>query len=412
MNKAIVFVGGGQEALPALQRAKDMGLRVVLVDGSEACPGRNIADDFILSSTYDVAGSADKAEAFHREVHPISGCICVASDVPHTVAAIGERLGLATVSTATAALAMDKIRMKDRFAYRGIAIPVYREVFSPDDVAVFLGDTDGAAVIKPADSRGARGVRKINSADDLKHAFEQALAHSPSGRVLVEEFIAGPQFSSEALVVDGNVFNIGLSDRNYEHAARFAPHIIEDGGDLPASLDKSQIREMDALLSAAAQAMEMQTGVLKGDLVWDENAGQMRIIEVATRLSGGYFCTHEIPMSTGFDFVGAAIELALGAQPETPSPRSLEARHVCQRYCFGQQGRIEKMPDLSELAGRPGIGFATLYKAVGDSIVSPASHVDRLGMVIAVGDTREQAQDFAQSAVAWAAENIVIEEAG
>ena len=32
---------------------------------------------------------------------------------------------------------------------------------------------------------------------------------------------------------------------------------------------------------------------------------------MATRLSGGYFCSHEIPLSTGVDFVGNAIKIAM-----------------------------------------------------------------------------------------------------
>lgn len=394
--------------MPALQRAREMGLTVVLFDGSHVCPGHAFADHFALSDTYDAPGSANKAEKFCREVMPINGCMCVASDVPHTVAAVGERLGLTTISTATAKLAMDKVLMKDCFAEHGIPIPYYCEVGSAKDIKRALEKINGPAIIKPADSRGARGVRKFDCNDDLDALLQQALHHSPSNRCLVEAYISGPQFSTEALVVNGIVHNIGLSDRNYEQAKRFAPHIIEDGGDLPASLSSDQIDAVDKILAATAAALNLTEGVLKGDLVLDEHTGKMHVIEVATRLSGGFFCTHEIPLSTEFDFIEAAIKLALGETPSIPSPNQLAAHSVCQRYFFSQPGRLDSLPDIEVIAELPGVEFAVYYREQGDVVAETMSHVDRLGMVITRGNSREEARAQAENAVSYFTRHAII----
>jgi hypothetical protein len=55
---------------------------------------------------------------------------------------------------------------------------------------------------------------------------------------------------------------------------------------------------------------EQDEGDIKGDIV--VHKGEPYVIELAARLSGGFFCTREIPLNTGVDFIGAAIKIALG----------------------------------------------------------------------------------------------------
>ena len=101
---------------------------------------------------------------------------------------------------------------------------------------------------------------------------------------------------------------------------------------MPCSLPEKTKEEIQFLISNAARCLGVKNGTVKGDIVVHE--GIPYIIELAPRLSGGYFCTHEIPLNTGVDFVGAAIRLALG---ETLRPADLEPRYnrfVAQRYLF------------------------------------------------------------------------------
>ena len=133
---------------------------------------------------------------------------------------------------------------------------------------------------------------------DLEWAFDVAHQHSPTGRVMLENFLPGPQVSTESLVIDGVAYTPGFADRNYEYIERFAPHIIENGGQLPSHLNAQTQGAVCDLVQEAALAMGIQNGVVKGDIVVTD--GVPHIIEIAARLSGGYFCTHEIPLTTGW----------------------------------------------------------------------------------------------------------------
>jgi biotin carboxylase len=214
---------------------------------------------------------------------------------------------------------------------------------------------------------------------------------------MVEEFLPGPQVSTESIVLDGIAYTPGFADRNYEYLDRYAPHIIENGGDLPSRLPESTQEEIRSLVQKAARSMGIGNGVVKGDMVVSD--GKAYVIELAARLSGGYFCTHEIPLNTGVDFVGQAIRLALGERldPLALTPRFQKG--VAQRYLFPEPGRVVRITGEEDVARRPGIVHCEIRVAVGDVIGPMDSHPARPGVVIATGDTREVAINRAVAAV-------------
>ena len=78
---------------------------------------------------------------------------------------------------------------------------------------------------------------QIDDKTDLDWAFDYSLNYSKANILILEEFIQGPQVSTESIIIGGQLFTVGLSDRNYEFMHKFYP-IIENGGDLPASITK------------------------------------------------------------------------------------------------------------------------------------------------------------------------------
>ena len=392
-GKRIVIVGGGREAVPGIRRAKELGLHVIVTDGDSNCPGAVEADRFLTASTYDPLATISELDKLREHLH---GAICIATDVPVTVAEIAQRYGLPGISVEAAITASDKLAMKESLAKDEIPIPWFASVSSAEQLNRLRG-SDRRLIVKPVDSRGARGVVRLLREVTSAWAYQEALRHSPSGRVIVEEFLEGPQISSESLVIDGIATTVGLADRNYENLDRFAPFVVEDGGELPANVNRETERAIHELIQGAARTLDIRTGVIKGDIVIHK--GIPYIIEVAARLSGGYFCTHEIPLSTGVDLVGAAIMLAVG---ERPDGRALEAkfhRHVAQRYVFPRQGRVIAVRGLSEVSGRTGIELCEIRVGLGDIVMPIDSHPARAGVVIATGSNRLDARTRAVAAV-------------
>lgn len=396
LPRTILLVSGGREAVPAIAVARQMGLRVVVSDGSPDAPGFRHADAGILASTYDPEATVEGARAYAMR-HRIDGVLAVASDVPITVAAVAESLGLPGISMASAALAADKLAMKDALRAAGVPVPWYAPVASPAALLDLAARVAMPLIVKPVDSRGARGVVRLLPRVDPAWAFHQAQAESPTQRVMVEEYIAGPQLSTESVVIDGHTTTIGRSDRNYALLDRFAPFVIENGGELPSILPAATLAAVDRLVGDAAAALGIRHGTVKGDIVVGD--GGPMVIELAARLSGGYFCTHEIPLATGVDFVGAAIRLALG---ETPDPAELLprfSRGVAQRWLFPPPGTVLGIEGADAARAGEGVELLEITAAAGTVVRPMTSHVCRAGVVIAVGDTREEAMQRANAAI-------------
>jgi biotin carboxylase len=398
-GRTLLVVSGGGEAVAGIDRARELGLHVVVSDGSASAPGLLAADDRLLASTYDIETTVEAARRYHREVRRIDGVICIASDVPLTVASVAAELGLPGIPLEAARLATDKLAMKRLFAERGVPVPWFAAAPTAADLRAYVAERGCPLVVKPVDSRGARGVLLLRDERiDLEWAHETALGESPSGQVMVERFLEGPQISTESLVVDGVAHTIGFADRNYEQLERFAPHMIEDGGELPSRLGPDEQAAVRELVQRATDALGISAGVLKGDIVLHD--GSPYVIEVAPRLSGGYLCTHEIPLSTGVDFVGQAIRIALGERPAAEDLRPARNGGVAQRWMFPAPGRVCRVEGIERVAARREVVLCEVRVSEGDLLPPVASHNTRAGVVIATGATREQAIEQAGRAVA------------
>ncbi len=394
MSRALLFVGGGIETLPGVRRAHEMGLRVLVSDRNPEAPCMKVADRALLADTYDATATI---AALERADERPDGALCLATDVPLTVAHVTAHFSLPGLSLETARLASDKLAMKDRLQARGVAIPWFAPVGSVEELARLRQEKPWPLVVKPVDSRGARGVIRLTETVDSGWAFTCAHGFSPTGRVMVERYLPGPQVSTESLVVGGRVHTPGFSDRNYALLERFAPYFIEDGGELPSALDTPARDALVSLVAKAATALGVHDGVVKGDLVWSE--GRPYVIEVATRLSGGYFCSHTIPVSTGVDLLGLAIRQALGE--EIDESLLIPNRHVavCQRYFFPKPGRVVAIEGLEQAREIPGVFHLELRVAVGDEIAPIANHPGRAGVVMTTGADAGQARSRAERAV-------------
>ncbi len=118
--KTLWIVSGSAEAVPGIQRAKEMGLYVIVSDGNPSAPGFAFSDESVIASTYDVKDTVSVAKRYHQTVRPIDGVLCIDSDVPLTVACIADALELPGISIETARLATDKLAMKQRFKENGL----------------------------------------------------------------------------------------------------------------------------------------------------------------------------------------------------------------------------------------------------------------------------------------------------
>lgn len=390
MSKTLLIVGAGAEQVPAYRAAKARGLTVVGSDMNPDAPAFAWTDYRLTASTRDAQATLAATRKFAAN-RRIDGVMTIANDVPYTVAVVAEALGLPGIAVEAARCVADKLLMKEAFRAHAVACPWFAPVASAEALKHLVATAGPSRfVVKPVDGRGARGVLLIDRNSDLDWAFAEARRWGDCGRVIVEAFMPGLQLSTESFLIDGVAYTPAIAERNYEFLDRFAPYIIENGGTIPAPLDDYLRRRIDRLVAAGAAALGVRDGIVKGDLIVTPK-GEPVIVELALRLSGGWFATHQIPAASGVDLVDAVISHALGEPVDATRLAPTRTRATAIRYWFPEPGtitRIDGEASLAELSGLIAYGF---FRQIGDRQPEIRMHPDRFGYLIVEADDRATA---------------------
>lgn len=393
----LLVISGGRSTTPAIAAARRLGMRVVVSDAAPDAPGFRVADDGLLASAGDVDATVEAARAYAAR-RAIDGVLAVAADVPVTVAAVADALGLPGPSLETARLLADRLALRTRLASAGIPVPRSAEVRSAAELRHACERWPHALALRPVDGRAGRGVVPLVDGIDLDWALDVAAAESPSRRVLVEAVIEGATVCTETIVVGGSTTTVAVVDREAAPAPRFAPFRVEEREALPSAVPVRARVGIEGLIARAAAALGFERGTLRGSVVVGTDGPVL--VDLAARLSGGYVCTHDIPLATGIDLIGAAVRLAIG---EVPSPSDLAprwSRGVAEQSVFAAAGEVVRVVGAEDVAAGEGIALCELAVRPGDRLGPATHHRERAGVVIAVAETRGAAVARAEAAAA------------
>ncbi len=389
MSKTILILGASHDQEYAYITAKEKGIRTIAVDQNPKSLCFKIADDYANISTRDIASLKTYIKAYSKKIK-IDGVMTMGSDIPYIVSELAQMLGNPWISKETAFLGSNKLAMKERWQKDGVPIPNFKIVKSASEVRQFAKKVGFPLIIKPTDRSGARGVFLLEKHHDLEKYFRLSQDVSYSKTVMAEEYLSGPQISTESIIYDNFAATPGFVDRNYNMNARYSPQIMENSGDTPSILSREEQKRVCNLVERAARSLGVQRGVAKGDVVLTKNGPKM--IEMAVRLSGGNFSDGFIPISIGVNIVATVIDIAVGNKPNL---LDLRQKHnpigVSVRYFFPHPGRLMKITGLMESKRYPWLKKMQFNYKIGDYIKKPTSHADRFGFFITIGETREEA---------------------
>lgn len=385
----LLLLGASSDQLFAIKTAKSMGLRVLTVDMNPNSPGFKISDDYAVISTRDLPSLKAFIDEYRRKGNRIAGVTVMGSDIPQVVAALGEYLNTPAISAESARLATQKYEMKCRLKEFEVPVPWFSLVDSAQSLKKIAKSRGYPLVIKPVDRSGSRGVFRLTEGCDLDHLFELSKSVSFSGTVMVEDYIAGLQISTESIMYKGRAYTPGFADRNYEKIDIYKPHIIENGGWVPSIVTQAQRKAVEDVIERAAIALGISNGVVKGDVVLSDS-GPM-IIELAARLSGGDFSESLIPLGCGVNIVESAINLALGREVDLNKLKPRWNRGVVNRYFFPAPGKLIRIDGINEVRDKPWVNKLEFFYDIGEIIPPVRSHADRFGVFIVEGETRDEA---------------------
>ena len=193
-----------------------------------------------------------------------------------------------------------------------------------------------------------------------------------------------------------------MIERNYEYLRKFYPFVIENGGQQPIELSKINIEKISNLTIKAGRCLGVKYGTVKGDIVFHK--GKPYIIEVATRLSGGWMSSHQIPLATGIDILKLAIQIALGEKINLNNFKRKKKKAVAIRYFFpkayttflGKNKFLKKNLYIKKFK---------FYLKKNDIIPNVTNHTKRAGFVISAASSKKKAIIEAKKFVSLAIKN-------
>ncbi len=393
MDKKLLVLGGGQDQLPGILKAKEMGIYTIVLDGNNDAYCKSFTDEFYCVSIKHIDQIDEFVKTYQKK---IDGVIAFGVDIPYIISYIAEKLDINhTVPVSSAKLSENKFEAKEFMKKHMINIPAYSLVSSIKDIENFSNNYGFPIVLKPVDNSASRGISLLHNLENINKYFEYALSQSNCNQVMIEKYLEGPQISTESFVVNSKVYNIGFSDRNYNDMEKFLPNIIENGGDLPSIfMSEKHKLQLKKYLEIISKELNIKNGVIKGDIVIHND--ELYIIEFALRLSGGNFSTIEIPESTGVDFLKIAIKLHINLKIDEKELKIDKNNYISLRYKFLEDIKLGVIKEIN-LPKNIDYISSTLFVNVGDEIKSNKTHnhANRVASIITKGTNREDATNKA-----------------
>jgi biotin carboxylase len=373
----LLVLGAGPAQLGLLEAARDRGLWVAVVDRDPAAPGFRFADRRCILSTEDEPAIERLVSALE-----IDGLIAPGTDWPVGVAArIAERAGLAhPISPATAVLATNKLRQRERLAEAGVP--------QPRSWVVGNGDApppvEGPVVVKAPDRQGQKGLTLVDDVRELPEAIERAREAGRTGLALVEQLVEGPEVTAIGFSLGGAFHCLAVTDR-----------LVADRPAFGVALAHVWPSETEGQSSDVAARAVAALGIENGPSYTQLRLGPdgPQVIEVAARLGGGHDA-ELVHAATGVDLNGLALEAALGRAPAVPRPEARVGGAVT-RFLVPPAGVLERV-DVPE--GLEGVERVRIYRERGYVLVPLRRGADRAGAVLATGGSRDEALARANAA--------------
>lgn len=384
--KRLFIIGASILQLPAIKKAKELGYYVGVADYNSNAVGIPYADEYFNVSTNDQEGIYEAAKAFGAD-----GIMTLATDMPmRSVAYACEKLGLIGITYDTAVKATDKAEMIRVFEEQGVACPWYRVVSKPADVFDIAHKITYPCLTKPTDSSGSRGIMLAHNPEELVTAVAYSAENGRGGEVIVEEFMEGPEVSVEVIVWQGEVHILQITDKLTTGAPRF----VEMGHTQPSRLSEDIQNQIKDLTCRAVKAVGIENGPAHVEIMVTESGPKM--VELGARMGGDCITTHLVPLSTGVDMIKATIDICLG---QTPDLTLKWNRGSAIRYLEVPCGFIQSIENVDAARTIPGVQEIAFTAKVGDYAGGIYSSADRIGFVIADGESAETAASACEQGI-------------
>lgn len=404
--KNTIVVGFNHAVLDSLQAAMPAG-SVILIEEPEIIETRGLVEevkafsvvDRLLAVDYLTDATADALVA-SLSSETIDSVIPVKEYTTPFAARLAERFGLPGAGYGASLAMRDKNRLRLVTAAHGIHNPVSKLVSSFAEVRDFAQQHGAPLIVKPANRQGSIGTVIVHDLRDLRRAWnksrlrDEGIALPRRGLpeiTLIEQFIAGREFSVEALVHQGQIIfsNVTLKDL-FEGTSP-----VESGHTVPAPISDALTERLVSETQKVLHATGFGSGIIHCE--WMLVGDTPYLVECAGRFPGGGIIGL-IDRAYDIDIVGAYFQLMRGVIPDALHNQANRTVHV--RFIGGRDGIVGNIDVDETVLSRKGIVDYYITTQSGERTFTPKMGAHRLGAITVEADDAKAAWLLADQALA------------
>jgi len=379
MNKKIAILGANEPLKSFFIQTKQLEYEIHCFAWEEGAVCKDYADYFYPISFIE----KEKVLEICQQIK-IDGitAFSLESALP-SVNFVARKLGLECHSEECEKFTPNKYVMREQLKKSNVNVPDFILVESEADIN--KQEFQFPVIVKPMDSGGSRGVTLVKSYSELKNAFIRAKQLSKAGKVLIEQFIDGREFSVEYISYRGKHYFVTITDK----VTTGTPYFVETEHHQPSNVSHLLRESIKRITSRTLDALRINTGASHTEIKLNEADGKFYIIEMGARMGGDMITSDLVKLSTGYDFIKGVLELSTGkfTKPEFPI-----SRH--SGIYFLSNKNPEVLHYIKNAANYPAIVRCELYA---NEITEIRESNDRAGYFIYKSDKKFELEQLEKS---------------
>lgn len=376
----ILVLAGGADQIALVQELKKRGNNtIILIDYFENPPAKRYVDQHIVASTLDC--EEVKRIALSEQVDLI--CTACTDQALLTVAKVSEELSLPCyISYQTALNVTNKSYMKKVMKEYSIPTSQYVILDSFDNDS--LQSFNYPLVVKPVDCNSSKGVRKVETDEELQCALKAAVSYSRTHTAIVEEYKDGNEISADFYIDNGVVKYLCATGSNkIKNISSFT--IVQSYYPV---VTPEQEKALVQIANQIAVAFNLDNTPLLVQLILKD--GVFNVLEFSARMGGGSKYKL-IEVLSGVDIMSKYVDLILG---EVPSIEPLKStNYAVMNYVYCLPGTIKQFEGFQDLQEMQYIQAYFYYKTEGMEITKSETSSDRSAGYLVVASTKQELRD-------------------
>lgn len=318
--RKLAIIGASFGQMKICEEANKMGLYTVGFAWAEGAICKDLFSKFYPVSIME----KDKIVDICRE-EKIDGVVSNGSDITSNVCAyISDKLGLIGNNYQDFNNAQNKFYVRNATNNIPELSPIKACLLNKNDKSI---DFPLPCVVKPCVGWSKKGVCFIHSKSDVENSLEYA--REINDEIMFEEFVLGREISVETLSYQQNHFIVQITDKDVSGA----PHFVELGHHEPASINNDVKNKIYRVVPKILDAIRYQNGATHIEMKIDKN-NNIYLVEINLRGGGDDISNKLVPLSTGFNYTKAMIEIVLG---DFHMPKEIKNKHYAGIYYLCQQ---------------------------------------------------------------------------